>query len=66
MNTGTREPGGGGGGGAVGATCPHNLEVVGRCPPTLDRESCSFLFLFVFAREIGSLTKSSGPNPGSF
>ena len=61
-----RDTGAGGGGGAVGATCPHNLEAVGRRPPTLDCQSHSFLFLFVFARELGSLPKNSGPNPGSF
>ena len=26
----------------------------------------SFLFLFVFARELGALPKNSVPNPGSF
>ena len=55
-----------GGGGAVGATCPHNFEAVGRRPPTLDCESRLFLFLFVFARKLGSLPKNSAPNPGSF
>ena len=47
---GTREPGEVGGGGAVGATCP----------PTLDCRCRSFLFLVVFARELGSLPKNSG------
>ena len=54
-----------GGGGAVGATCPHNFEAEGR-PPTLDCESRLFLFLFDFARELGSLPKNSGANPWSF
>ena len=48
------------GGGAVGATCPHNFEAVGAPPPTLDCESRSFLFLFVFARELRSLPKIVG------
>ena len=60
---GTREPGAG----AVGATCPHNFEAVGALPPpTLDCQRRSFLFLFVFAHELGSLPKNSGPNLGSF
>ena len=50
---GTREPGEGDSGGNL----PHNLEAVGRRPPTLDCKCCSFLFLFVFARELGSLSK---------
>ena len=49
----------------MGATCPHNFEDVGAPPPhTLDRQCRSFLFLFVFARELGSLPKNSGPNSG--
>ena len=50
------------GGGASGATCPHNFKAVG-APPTLDRECLSFAF--IFAREIESLPKNSGPNMGS-
>ena len=59
--SGTREPGGG----AVGATYPPNLETMG-APPTLNRQCHLFLFLFVFARELGSLPKNSEPNPVSF
>ena len=61
-----RDAGTGGGGRAVEATCPTTLKLWGRRPPTLDCESHSFLFLFVFARELGSLPKNSGTNPGSF
>ena len=35
-------------------------------PPTLNCRRRSFLFLFVFAREHGSLPKNSGPNQGRF
>ena len=52
--------------GGGGATFPHNFEAVGAPPPTLDCESRSSSFLFVFARELGSLPKNSGPNPGTF
>ena len=59
-----------GGGGAVGETCPHNFEAVRAPPPkkkkTLDCDGRSFLFLFVFARELGSLPKNGGSNSGSF
>ena len=48
---GTREPG------AVWATCLHNLEAVGS---TFDCQCRSFLFLFVFARELGALKKIEG------
>ena len=54
------------GGGVVGATCPTTLKLWGRCPPTLDSESRLFLFLLVFARELGSIPKNNEPNPGSF
>ena len=50
---GTREPG------AVWATCLHNLEAVG-APPTFDCQCGSFLFLLVFARELGALPKMMG------
>ena len=53
-------------GGQWGKLAPRTLKLWGRRPPTLDCESRSFLFLFVFARELGSLPKNSGPNPGSF
>ena len=57
------------GGGAVGATFPHNFKAVGApgaAPLTLDCHCCSFLFLFVFARELGSLPKNSGQLRGVF
>ena len=61
-NAGTREPG------AVGATPPPNFEALEASPPppTLGYRCRLFLFLFVFARELGSLPKNSGPNLGSF
>ena len=58
----TREPGGGGSGGNL----PPQLGSCGGSPPTLDCQCRSFIFLFVFARELGPLPKNSGPNPGSF
>ena len=54
------------GGGQWGQLAPTTLKLWGRRPPTLDCESRSFLFLFVFARELWSLPKNSGPNPGIF
>ena len=40
-----------------GGNFPHNFATVGALPPTLDRKSRSFLFWFVFAREVRSLPK---------
>ena len=48
------------GGGQWGQLAPTTLKLWGRRPPTLDCESRSFLFLFVFARELGSLLKIVG------
>ena len=39
-----------GGGGEVGATCPHNLGVVGAPPPNFGLSMSFILFLLVFAR----------------
>ena len=50
------------GGGGSGATCRHNFEAVGSPPPNLGCQCRSFLFLFVFAHEFGSLPKNSGTN----
>ena len=46
-------------------TCLHNLEAVG-APPTFDCQCRSFLFLFVFARELGALQKMMGQIRGVF
>ena len=66
-SSGTREPGGGG---QWGQLVPTTLKLWGRRrsppPPTLDCECHSFIFLLVFARELGSLLKNSGPNPVNF
>ena len=56
---GTLEPG------AVWATCLHNLEAVGP-PPTFNCQCGSFLFLLVFARELGALPKMMGQIRGVF
>ena len=61
-----RDAGAGGGEGAVGATCPPTCKLWELRSPTLDCRCRSFIFLFVFARELGSLPKNSGLNPGSF
>ena len=52
----------------MGATCPPPTWKLWerRPPPTLNCRCRSFIFLLVFARELGSLPKNSGPNPGSF
>ena len=53
--------------GAMGATCLHSLEAVGAPPPPqLSTVNAVHFYLFVFAREFGSLPKNSGPNPESF
>ena len=58
---GTRELGKG----QWGQLAPHLGSFGSVVPPTLDCR-CSFLFLFVFAHELGSLPKNSGPNRGVF
>ena len=61
ISSGTREPGGGGSGGIP--TC----KLWERRPlPTLGCRYRSFLFLFVFARELGSLPKIVGQIRGVF
>ena len=50
----------------MGETCPRNLEAVGAPPPTSDCQCRSFLFLFVFARELGSLPKKYWAKSGEF
>ena len=57
----------GAGGGAVGASCSHKLEAVGHRPPQLWTVNVvHFYLVFVFACEIVSLPKYSGPNAVSF
>ena len=50
----------------AGGNLPHNLEALGAPPPTLECQCRSFVFLFVFAREPGSLLKNSGSKSGEF
>ena len=50
----------------LGEACGNLLAVGALPPPTLDCQGRSFLFLFVFARELGYLPKNGGPKPGSF
>ena len=59
-----KDAGAGGGGGQWRQLAPTTLKLCWRRPPTLDCQCCSFLFLFVFARELPP--KNSGPNPESF
>ena len=47
----------GGGGGAAGRLALQLWDRRGAAPPTFDCRCRSFLFLFVFARELGSLPK---------
>ena len=48
------------GGGGVVQLAPTTWELWGRRLPTLDCQCLSFLFLFVFARELGRLQKIVG------
>ena len=50
--------------GEVGTTRPPKLGSFGTVAPS--NFGLSMLFLFLFARELESLPKNSGPNPGSF
>ena len=52
---GYQERGSRGGGGTVGQLAPTTWKLWESRPPTLDCQCRSFLFLFVFARELGSL-----------
>ena len=60
---GTREPGGG----QWGQLARTTWQAVGALPATtLDGQCRYFLFLFVFAHELGSHPKNCRPNPRSF
>ena len=62
-----RDAGTGGGGGGSGGNLPPQLGSCGGADPsTLVCQCSSFLFLFVFARELGSLPKIVGQIHGVF
>ena len=62
--TGTREPGRGGG--QWGQLAPTTWKLWGHRPLNFGLLMSLFLFLFVFARELGALPKNSGSHPRSF
>ena len=64
----SREAGTGGGGGQWGNLTPPPQpgSCVDAAHPSLDCQCRSFLLLLVFARELGSLPKIVGQNPGIF
>ena len=54
------------GGGGLGELAPTTWKLWGHRPLTLDWQCFSFVFVLVFARELGSLQKNTGPKQGVF